>query len=126
MSYQSGIDFSQFDLDAPLPEWAGRTNGHQSVVADLMKVAQGKTLREVAASHFVSESIELVGSPDSVAAQMGEAMDYVGGDGFLIASSVTRRAITEIADGLAPALRRRGLIRSSYTHDTFRENLLEF
>jgi FMN-dependent oxidoreductase (nitrilotriacetate monooxygenase family) len=126
MSYQSGIDFSQFDLDQPLPEWAGTTNGHQSVVADLMKAGKGKTLRELASSHFVAESIELVGSPDSVAAQMGEAMEHVGGDGFLIASSVTRRAITDIADGLAPALRRRGLIRSSYTYEHFRDNLLEF
>jgi hypothetical protein len=33
---------------------------------------------------------------------------------------------TEIADGLAAALRRRGLIRSSYTNGHFRDNLLEF
>ena len=31
-----------------------------------------------------------------------------------------------IADGLAPALRKRGLIRDGYHHSTFRENLLEF
>ena len=52
------------------------------------------------------------------------ARDEVGGDGFLIAAPVTRRNITEIADGLAPALRRRGLLRTGYEHDTFRENLL--
>jgi hypothetical protein len=57
---------------------------------------------------------------------MGEVMEHVGGDGFLVALPVTRRNITEIADGLAPALRRRGLIRSSYTHELFRDNLLEF
>jgi hypothetical protein len=39
---------------------------------------------------------------------------------------VTRKNITEIADGLAPALRRRGLIRSSYSYELFRDNLLEF
>ncbi len=39
---------------------------------------------------------------------------------------VTRRNITEICDGLAPALRARGLIRSHYEYDTFRENLLAY
>jgi alkanesulfonate monooxygenase SsuD/methylene tetrahydromethanopterin reductase-like flavin-dependent oxidoreductase (luciferase family) len=71
-------------------------------------------------------SVDLVGTPDSVAAQMGEIMDAVGGDGYLIRAPVTRKNITEITDGLAPALRRRGLIRSGYTFDTLRENLLEF
>jgi FMN-dependent oxidoreductase (nitrilotriacetate monooxygenase family) len=127
MAYTSGIDFSQFDPDEPMPNLEGKSNGHQSVVADTMKVAQGgKTLREVAATRRVLESIELVGTPDSVAAQMGEAMDYVGGDGFLIGSPVTRMAVAEIADGLAPALRRRGLIRSSYTYEHLRDNLLDF
>jgi alkanesulfonate monooxygenase SsuD/methylene tetrahydromethanopterin reductase-like flavin-dependent oxidoreductase (luciferase family) len=126
MSYLSGIDFSKFDPDEPFPDLTGMSNGHQSTLADYMRVADGKTLREVATTRQVVESVELVGTPDTVAAQMDEVMDYVGGDGFLIASPVTRRAITDIADGLAPALRRRGLIRSSYSHEYFRDNLLEF
>jgi hypothetical protein len=57
---------------------------------------------------------------------MGEAMDYAGGDGFLIAKPVTRKNIAEIADGLAPALRRRGLLRRGYEHEYFRDNLLSY
>ena len=57
---------------------------------------------------------------------MGEIMDYVGGDGFLIHNAINRIRIAEICDGLGPALRRRGLIRSAYTYDTFKENLFEF
>lgn len=126
MSYTSGLDFKKFDPDEPFPDLTGKSNGHQSSVADFQAAGQGKTLREVAATRHLQESIELVGSPDTVAAKMGEAMDYAGGDGFLVASSVTRRNIVAIADGLSPALRRRGLIRSSYGHETFRDNLLEF
>jgi FMN-dependent oxidoreductase (nitrilotriacetate monooxygenase family) len=126
MSYSSGHDFSKFDLDAPFPDLSGRVNGHQSTYADYAKAGEGRTLREVAQTRFVVESIELVGSPDTVAVQMGEAMDYAGGDGFLIAKPVTRKNITEIADGLAPALRRRGLMRSGYGYEHFRDNLLEF
>ena len=44
----------------------------------------------------------------------------------MIATGITRKSIAEIADGLAPALQRRGLTRSSYEGKTFRENLLAF
>jgi FMN-dependent oxidoreductase (nitrilotriacetate monooxygenase family) len=127
MSYTSGLDFSVFPLDEPFPDVAHLVNGHQSSVADYTRAAAGgKTLREVAQTRMITESIELCGSPDTVAAQMGEAMAHAGGDGFLVASNVTRKKITEIADGLAPALRRRGLIRDGYAHDLFRDNLLAF
>jgi FMN-dependent oxidoreductase (nitrilotriacetate monooxygenase family) len=126
MSYVSGHDFSKFDLDAPFPDLTGKVNGHQSTFADYAKAGETKTLREVAQTRHVVESIELVGSPDTVAAKMGEAMEYAGGDGFLIAKPVTRKNIAEIADGLAPALRRRGLLRRGYEHEYFRDNLLSY
>jgi hypothetical protein len=56
-------------------------------------------------------------------------MAEVGGDGFLITSpekKLNRRYVTEITDGLVPELQRRGLVRTSYTHEQFRDNLLEF
>jgi hypothetical protein len=39
---------------------------------------------------------------------------------------LNRRYVTEITDGLVPALQRRGLTRTEYTHDRFRDNLLAF
>ena len=57
---------------------------------------------------------------------MDEVMQEVGGDGFLVTDPLTRRSISEITDGLAPALKRRSLMRGSYTHKHFRDNLLEF
>lgn len=58
---------------------------------------------------------------------MAEAMEEVGGDGFLFSmSNVSRRTTAEIADGLAPALQQRGLTRRAYAHAQLRENLLEF
>ncbi|MFT4087696.1 MAG: NtaA/DmoA family FMN-dependent monooxygenase [Gordonia sp. (in: high G+C Gram-positive bacteria)] len=123
MSYFTSVDFSQFDLDAPFPDLS-KNNGHQSTMNDFAR--SGKTLREAIQNHRVQESVKLVGTPDSVAAQMAEVMEGAGGDGFLIAKPVTRRTITEISEGLAPALRKRGLIRSSYDMPTFKENLLAF
>jgi FMN-dependent oxidoreductase (nitrilotriacetate monooxygenase family) len=125
LSYLTGFDMSRFDLDAPLADLSA-SNGHQSMVADLMRAGQDKTLREALAAYHMTNSIPFAGTPDDIAVQMGEAMDYIGGDGYLIGSPVTRRNITEICDGLAPALRARGLIRAGYEYRTFRENLLAF
>jgi FMN-dependent oxidoreductase (nitrilotriacetate monooxygenase family) len=125
LSYYTGIDMSKFDPDMPLPnDIQSRVNGHQGAFNDYMR--SGTTLREMAA-HRTTRSVDLVGSVDTVAAQMAELMaDGQAGDGFLIASPITRTSIAEVADGLAPALKRRGLIRSGYEAKTFRENLLAF
>jgi FMN-dependent oxidoreductase (nitrilotriacetate monooxygenase family) len=125
LSYFSGIDMAQFDPDQPLPDdIESRVNGHQSAFGDYLRT--GKTLRDMAA-HRTSRTVDLVGSADTVAAKMGELMEGgEAGDGFLIASAITRKSIAEVADGLAPALKRRGLVRPSYDGKTFKENLLAF
>ena len=72
-------------------------------------------------------SLDLYGTSQMVADRMEEAMDAVGGDGFLIqCRPLTRRYIAEITDGLVPELQKRGLVRSEYKFRHFRENLLEF
>jgi hypothetical protein len=58
---------------------------------------------------------------------MGEAMEEIGGDGFLLQNLyITRRYVSEICDGLIPELQRRGLTRTGYTNEHFRDNLKEF
>jgi alkanesulfonate monooxygenase SsuD/methylene tetrahydromethanopterin reductase-like flavin-dependent oxidoreductase (luciferase family) len=71
--------------------------------------------------------VDLVGTPEMVADQMDEAMQAVGGDGFLIAlPNVSRKTVAEITDGLVPALQQRGLVRVAYEHQHFRDNLLAY
>jgi long-chain alkane monooxygenase len=130
MSSITDIDFARYDLDQPLP---GKlvTNGEQGTLDKFQQYGSGKTLRELVvdgAGGLVS-SVELIGTPDQVAARMGEVMEEVGGDGFLITTPVlrvSRRYIVEIADGLVPALQKRGLTRTAYKHEMLRDNLLEF
>jgi FMN-dependent oxidoreductase (nitrilotriacetate monooxygenase family) len=126
MGWSTNIDFSGHDLDAPLGELS--TNGHQSSLANFIRRAGGKTLREAIISYSTSGgSLDLVGTPDQVAGQMAEAMQTVGGDGFLLSlPDVSRKSVAEITDGLVPALQRRGLVRKQYAHRHFRDNLLEF
>lgn len=123
MSYASGVDFSKFDLDQPVPEV--KTNAAQASTAALTTAANKRTLREIVMDP-ASGGFDFVGSPETIAAKMGETMQAIGGDGYLVSHVLTRRSVAEIADGLAPALKRRSLIRSSYAHQQFRDNLLEF
>jgi FMN-dependent oxidoreductase (nitrilotriacetate monooxygenase family) len=120
------IDMSPFGLDEPLPDHI-TTNGHQSSLNQFLAANQGKTLREAASEWRIAESVELVGTPASVADQMEEVMDEVGGDGFLFfGQPVSRRYLNEICEGLAPALQKKGLVRTTYDHKLFRDNLLAF
>ncbi|PXA73313.1 NtaA/DmoA family FMN-dependent monooxygenase [Cryobacterium arcticum] len=118
------IDFSTLDLDAPIPDDL-ETNGITSGLENLRRIGRGRTLREAAASRI--ESVELVGTPDSVADRMAEVIDEVGGDGFLFfgggGGRLSRHYVAEITEGLMPALQDRGLARTSPGQGTFRESV---
>ncbi|HEX3574658.1 MAG TPA: NtaA/DmoA family FMN-dependent monooxygenase [Rhodopila sp.] len=126
------IDFSQYDLDAPLPPLT--TNAEQGALDKFCQSRPGeppskKTLRQLVRDSGTTGALELVGTPDDVADMMGDAMEQVGGDGFLITTPfhrMTRVYINSITDGLVPALQRRGLTRSVYSTATLRATLNEF
>jgi FMN-dependent oxidoreductase (nitrilotriacetate monooxygenase family) len=121
MSTTGGIDFSEFDLDEPLP--ALTTNGHQSTVANYA----GKTMRSLALANAIKSGIDFTGTADHVAGMMADVMAEVGGDGYLLFNGeFTRRYIMEICDGLVPELQRRGATRTGYPHKLFRDNLMDF
>ena len=121
------IDFSIYDLDKPLPRLT--TNGESGSLDKFQQWGSGKTLRQLVKDGGTTSSIELIGSPETVADKMVEAMEGVGGDGFLIKAPfhrVSRRYLTEITDGLVPALQRRGAVRDKYTSRILGETLREF
>jgi FMN-dependent oxidoreductase (nitrilotriacetate monooxygenase family) len=129
MSKLTNNDFGQFPLDEPLTADSLTTNGSLIGLGEFIEMNKGRTLREAAVlgamRSFGREG--LCGDPDQVAERMGEIMDEVGGDGFLISlEDVNRRTIADITDGLVPALQRRGLARTEYGYEQFRDNLLEF
>jgi FMN-dependent oxidoreductase (nitrilotriacetate monooxygenase family) len=123
MSYLTMIDFSKFDLDAPLPPVT--TNASRASFEAYLSGDGTRTLRQMMLDPG-SGGLDFVGTADSIAAEMQAVMQEVGGDGFLIHDPLTRKAITEVTDGLAPALQQRGLLQSDYPCKTFRENLLAF
>jgi alkanesulfonate monooxygenase SsuD/methylene tetrahydromethanopterin reductase-like flavin-dependent oxidoreductase (luciferase family) len=82
------IDFSRYDLVEPLPPLT--TNAEQGALDKICQVGSGKTLRQSVRDSGTSSTLELVGSPDPVAGLMGEAMEAVGGDGFLLTAPYHR------------------------------------
>jgi alkanesulfonate monooxygenase SsuD/methylene tetrahydromethanopterin reductase-like flavin-dependent oxidoreductase (luciferase family) len=121
MSRVTGVDLSKYDYDTPLPVL--KSNGHQSTAAGLT----GRTPRQIVEGGRALSDYDLCGTPDMVAAQMSEIIDAVGGDGFLVTDpEFTRRYISEIADGLTPALQKLGVVRKKYEHAMLRDNLLAF
>ena len=122
MGSLTDIDFSTFDLDAPLGELT--TNGQQGTLKRFL--AQGATLREIASNYRYGLEDPVVGTVQHVAGAMAEVMQEVGGDGFMFSGPVTRRHVAEITDGVVPELQRLGVVRTAYEHRHFRDNLLAF
>jgi FMN-dependent oxidoreductase (nitrilotriacetate monooxygenase family) len=124
MSFLSGIDFSKFDLDAPVGEI--KTNGMQTMLRTFNKFGPDASLRQIMLAPNEGGFNQLIGTADSIAGQMQEAMEEVGGDGFLITGHFKPSYVTSIVDELVPVLQKRGLTRTEYGADTFRENLNAF
>ncbi|MEV6012454.1 NtaA/DmoA family FMN-dependent monooxygenase [Streptomyces sp. NPDC051976] len=130
LSSNTEIDFRQFDLDEPLPEGL-TTNGERGSLEHFLRgdgTPGKKTLRELVMQR-AKRGLELVGTPAQVAQHLADAMEEVGGDGFLISKpgwDLSRNYITSICDGLMPELQRMGLVRTEYTKSTLRETLREF
>ena len=120
-SYLAGMDFSKLDLDTPLPEI--KTNGMQSLLRTFQSAGPQATLRDIATG---IHTFTLVGTADAVAGQMQEAMEEIGGDGFLVQGHIKPKYVHSITDELVPALQKRGLTRTEYTTSTLRETLMEF
>jgi FMN-dependent oxidoreductase (nitrilotriacetate monooxygenase family) len=122
LSFFGQRDLSKLPLDEPFV--AAETNASRTMVEAY--AAKGRTLREIAADPDVN-GIPFVGTPDSVADEMIEAMTEIGRDGLLFTEPLSRRNTAEITDGLIPALQRRGATRKSYASgSTLRDTLMEF
>ena len=127
ISSVTDIDFQPFDLDRELPHLT--TNGEQGSLDAFAQWGKGKTLRQLVIDRATRGLGGVVGTPDSVADRLGEVMEEVGGDGFLISSpfqKVSREYVLQVCEGLVPALQRRGLTRTAYQGTQLREVLREF
>lgn len=121
------VDFSQYDLDVPVPQdiVAG---GHTSAL-DFMKKAgreEGKSIRDLFSTGKGASGMDFSGTAEQVAEKMMAVMDEVGGDGFLIEGSGYNRQLPDLINGVIPVLQKAGAVRTEYEGTTLREILREF
>ena len=121
------VDFSQYDLDVPVPQdiVAG---GHTSALDHMKKLGreEGKSIRDLFSAGQGASGMDFSGTPQQVAEKMMAVMDEVGGDGFLIEGSGYNRQLPELVNGVIPALQKAGAVRTEYEGTTLREILREF
>jgi FMN-dependent oxidoreductase (nitrilotriacetate monooxygenase family) len=124
MSFLSGIDFSKFDLDAPVGEI--KTNGMQTMLKSFQNAGPDASLRQIITKPDGGGFSQMIGTADAIAGQMQEAMEEIGGDGFLITGHFKPKYVTSVVDELVPALQKRQLTRTEYGYDHFRDNVMAF
>ncbi|MCZ6772510.1 MAG: LLM class flavin-dependent oxidoreductase [Proteobacteria bacterium] len=120
-----GTDVSGMDLDGPLPDIpesnASRT-GRQKLVD--MARQDDMTVRQLA--QYVGgsfSSLEIIGTPETIANEMEEWLQERGCDGFNVMFPYLPGGLDEFVDQVVPELQRRGLFRREYEGETLRENL---
>lgn len=120
-----GHDISGYDLDQPLPE-IPETNAGKSGRQKLIDMAAREklTVRQLA-QHVGGSygSLEMVGTPETIADQMQEWLETCGSDGFNLLFPWLPGGLDDFCDRVVPELQRRGLFRREYEGATLRENL---
>ena len=124
MAGWTGIDFAQYDLDAPIKyieNDAIRSATEALTSADPDRVW---TVREVAEFGGIGGlGPVIVGSPERVADELQAWVDETDVDGFNLAYAVTPETFSDVVDLLVPELQRRGVYKTEYAPGTLREKL---
>ncbi len=123
LSAHLDFDLSGIPLDAKMAE-REEPELHRMRTRFLNPDGSSMTLAEVAARHGQSVGLpQFVGTAESVAEQMIDFFDYVGGDGFMLTAIYTPGAIEQFVDEVVPIFQRAGRFRKSYEGKTQRDLL---
>lgn len=120
-----GIDFSAFDLDAPLEDI--ETEGSRGTMTALsaMVGSSRRTIKDAALLFAQSTGMpQIVGSAEDVADQLEHLWSSSGAAGFNISPTHTPGSFETFVDEVVPRLQKKGIFRTEYTGATLRENLL--
>ncbi|MPQ57686.1 LLM class flavin-dependent oxidoreductase [Duganella sp. FT27W] len=125
LSGWTGIDFSQFPLDATV-EYIESDAG-RSALASFTQADPDRTWTVREAALFIGlggRGPVLVGDPRQVADQLEAWQDDTGIDGFNLAFAVAHDNMRDVVELIVPELQRRGRYRKAYDGGTLREQVL--
>lgn len=119
-SASTGIDFSQYDLDEPVPY--GETNSIQSAVATAKRL--GWTRRRLLEQYALGGRYPaIVGDAVQVADTLQSWVDDTGVDGFNLTRTVVPESFEDFIDIVIPELQNRGLHKTAYAEGSLRHKL---
>ena len=67
---------------------------------------------------------QVVGTPEQVAAEIERIWRETGCYGFNLSPTTNPDSVDDFVDHVVPILQKRGVFRSAYEGETFRENLM--
>ena len=120
-----GVDLSQFDPDQPLSEMD--TQASRGLMSATLTAADGRavTLRDAASQWALSVAIpQIIGTPESVAAEIEHMWRETGCYGFNLSPTTNPDSVDDFVDQVVPILQKRGVFRTEYEGETFRQNLM--
>lgn len=121
-----GLDVSAYPLDGPLPDDLPVPENGRGRIQQLIDLARKEnlTIRQLALRFNVSKGhIQVVGSAKHVADTMEEWFLARGADGFNVVPPLLPGGFEDFVELVVPELQRRGLFRTKYEGETYRENL---
>lgn len=125
MSGTLGIDFSKIDLDRPLA--ANSTDASRGMLTALANMTGdgNATARDAARMFGASTGMpQLVGTPEQVADRLEHLWSASGCHGFNITPTTNINSVEHFVDEVVPLLQAKGIFRTEYESETFRDNLM--
>lgn len=120
-----GYDVSDLALDQPLPALPP-TNASESAREKMVAMAERNQWTVGQLAQYVGGSfstLELIGTPATVADAMEQWFHECACDGFNVMFPFLPEGLDAFVDDLVPELQRRGIYRTAYEGTTLRENL---
>jgi FMN-dependent oxidoreductase (nitrilotriacetate monooxygenase family) len=119
-SSSTGIDFSKFDLDEPIPY--GHTDSIQSAVATAKRL--GWTRRKLLEQYELGGRYPaIVGNAAKVADTLQALVAETGVDGFNLTRTVVPESFEDFIEIVVPELQHRGLYKTAYAEGSLRHKL---
>ncbi|MBN9177905.1 MAG: LLM class flavin-dependent oxidoreductase [Microbacterium sp.] len=119
-----GVDFRDFDLDAPVPELP-ETNAGKSHREAIMAISREKNLTVLETARYFAEGsyLKMIGSPATIADAVQTWRDADACDGFLAVPTHYPTGVEDFTERVVPELQRRGAFRTEYTGTQLRDHL---
>jgi FMN-dependent oxidoreductase (nitrilotriacetate monooxygenase family) len=121
-----GLDVSAYPLDGPLPADIPIPENGRGRFQQLIELGQREnlTIRQLILRFSVARGhVQVIGSPKTVADLMEQWFEERGADGFNVVPPLLPGGFEDFVRLVIPELQRRGIFRTEYSGNSFRENL---